>query len=135
VSWNEIEAFKDCVHGELKQELPSKSLVLEDLNTSGMVKNRKLSRAISDLGWRSFRDMLSAKSDKYGRNFRLISRWEPRSQRCSCCGNIGGKKALNIREWECFFCGTFHDRDVNAAINIKVAGGHTFDFKRTGRKA
>ncbi|WP_374756715.1 zinc ribbon domain-containing protein [Microcystis aeruginosa] len=44
-------------------------------------------------------------------------------------------QTLNIREWECFFCGTFHDRDVNAAINIKVAGGHTFDFKRTGRKA
>ncbi|MDJ0528269.1 MAG: RNA-guided endonuclease TnpB family protein, partial [Microcystis sp. M53600_WE12] len=91
----------------------------------GMVKNRKLSRAISDLGWRSFRDMLSAKSDKYGRDFRIISRWEPTSQRCSCCGNIGGKKALNIREWECLFCGTFHDRDVNAAINIKVAGGQS----------
>jgi putative transposase len=103
----------------------NQTVVLEDLNTSGMVKNRKLSRAISDLGWRSFRDMLSAKSDKYGRNFRLISRWEPTSQRCSCCGNIGGKKALNIREWECLFCGTFHDRDVNAAINIKVAGGQS----------
>ncbi len=50
----------------------NQTIVLEDLNTSGMVKNRKLSRAISDLGWRSFRDMLSAKSDKYGRNFRLI---------------------------------------------------------------
>jgi len=73
----------------------NQTIILEDLNTSGMVKNRKLSRAISDLGWRSFRDMLSAKSDKYGRNFRIISRWEPTSQRCSCCGNIGGKKALN----------------------------------------
>ncbi len=73
----------------------NQTIVLEDLNTSGMVKNRKLSRAISDLGWRFFRDMLSAKSDKYGRNFRIISRWEPTSQRCSCCGNIGGKKALN----------------------------------------
>jgi putative transposase len=101
----------------------NQTIVLEDLNTSGIVKNRKLSRAISDLGWRSFRDMLSAKSDKYGRDFRLISRWEPTSQRCSCCGNIGGRKALNVREWECLFCGTFHDRDVNAAINIKVAGG------------
>ncbi|MFM6873830.1 MAG: zinc ribbon domain-containing protein, partial [Microcystis panniformis] len=55
----------------------------------------------------------------------IISRWEPTSQRCSCCGNIGGKKALNIREWECLFCGTFHDRDVNAAIKIKVAGGQS----------
>jgi putative transposase len=90
-----------------------------------MVKNRKLSRAISDLGWRSFRDMLSAKSDKYGRDFLIIFRWEPTSQWCSCCGNIGGKKALNIREWECLFCGTFHDRDINAAVNIKVAGGQS----------
>jgi putative transposase len=103
----------------------NQTIVLEDLNTSVMVKNRKLSRAISDLGWRSFRDMLSAKSDKYGRDFLIISRWEPTSQRCSCCGNIGGKKALNIREWECFFCGTFHDRDINAAVNIKVAGGQS----------
>ncbi len=97
-----------------------------------MVKNRKLSRAISDLGWRSFRDMLSAKSDKYGRDFRIISSWEPTSQRCSYCGNIGGKKALNIREWECLFCGTFHDRDVNAAINIKVAGGQS-ETSKNGR--
>ena len=103
----------------------NQTIVLEDLNTSVMVKNRKLSRAISDLGWRSFRDMLSAKSDKYGRDFLIISRWEPTSQRCSCCGNIGGKKALNIREWECLFCGTFHDRDINAAVNIKVAGGQS----------
>jgi putative transposase len=110
----------------------NQTIVLEDLNTSGMVKNRNLSRTISDLGWRSFRDMLSAKSDKYGRNFRIISRWEPRSQRCSCCGNIGGKKALNIREWECLFCGTFHDRDVNAAINIKVAGGQS-ETSKNGR--
>ena len=103
----------------------NQTIILEDLNTSGMVKNRKLARAISDLGWRSFRDMLSAKSDKYGRDFRIITSWEPTSQRCFCCGNIGGKKALNVREWECFFCGTFHDRDINAAVNIKVAGGQS----------
>ena len=103
----------------------NQTVILEDLNTSGMMKNRKLSRAIADLGWRSFRDMLAAKSEKYGRDFRIISRWEPTSQQCSCCGNIGGKKALNVREWECLFCGAFHDRDVNAAVNIKVAGGHS----------
>lgn len=103
----------------------NQTIILEDLNTLGMLKNRKLSRAISDLGWRSFRDMLAAKSDKYGRDFRIISRWEPTSQRCSCCGNIGGKKALNVREWECLFCGAFHDRDINAAVNIKVAGGQS----------
>jgi len=101
----------------------NQTIVLDDLNTSGMLKNRKLSRAISDLGWRSFRDMLKAKSERYGRDFRVISRWEPTTQKCSCCGQIGGKKELSVREWTCLFCGETHDRDVNAAKNIKVAGG------------
>jgi len=101
----------------------NQTIILEDLNVSGMMKNRKLSRAISDLGWRSFRTMLEAKSEMYGRDFRVISRWEPTSQRCSCCRQIGGKKELSVREWTCLFCGAVHDRDQNAAINIKVAGG------------
>jgi putative transposase len=117
----------------------NQTIVLEDLAVSNMVKNRKLSRAISDLGWRSFRTMLEAKSAMYGRDFRVISRWEPTSQRCSCCGEIadalrsgsptmeahqaGGKKELSVREWSCLFCNAVHDRDTNAAQNIKVAGG------------
>jgi putative transposase len=107
-------------------------IALEDLNVSGMVKNRKLSRAISDLGWRSFRTMLEAKSAMYGRDLRVISRWEPTSQKCSCCGEKGGKKELNVREWECLFCGVIHDRDINASRNIiQVAGGQS--ETQTGR--
>ncbi len=94
------------------------TIVLEDLNVSGMVRNRKLAKAISDLGWRQFRTLTEAKCEKYGREFRVINRWEPTSQKCSCCGFRGGKKELNVREWTCLNCGTFHDRDVNAAINI-----------------
>jgi putative transposase len=91
-----------------------------------MIKNRKLSRAISDLGWRSFRDMLTAKAEKYGRDLRIIDRWEATSQKCSCCGEKGGKKELNIREWTCLFCNTLHDRDINASVNIlNVAEGHS----------
>lgn len=59
-----------------------------------IVKNRKLSKAISDLGWRQFRsflEALEAKAEKYGRVCRVISRWEPTSQKCSCCGFRGGK--------------------------------------------
>lgn len=114
----------------------NQTIVLEDLNTAGMIKNRKLSRAISDLGWRQFREFLEGKAQKYGREFRTIDRWEPSSQRCSCCGEIGGKKELSIREWACLFCGTSHDRDINAAINIKVAGGHseTLNGRRGKRK-
>ena len=85
-------------------------IALEDLNVSGMVKNRKLARAISDLGWRSFRNMLEAKAEIYGRDFRVIDRWEPTSQTCSCCGQKGGKRELSVREWTCLFCGTQHDR-------------------------
>ncbi len=115
----------------------NQTMVLEDLNTSGMLRNRKLSRAISDLGWRSFRTMLEAKAEMYGRDFRVISRWEPTSQRCSSCGEIGGKKELSVREWTCLFCGETHDRDVNAARNIKVAGGlsETLNGHRGRRKS
>jgi putative transposase len=100
-------------------------IVLEDLNTAGLMKNRCLSRAISDLGWRQFRTFLEAKTEKYGRELRVIDRWEPTSQKCSCCGFRGGKLDLSIREWECLNCGAIHDRDTNAAINILVAGGHS----------
>ncbi|RQH17458.1 RNA-guided endonuclease InsQ/TnpB family protein [Okeania hirsuta] len=103
----------------------NQTVVLEDLNVSGMVKNRKLSRAISDLGWRQFRTLLEGKAEKYGRDFRVISKWEPTSQKCSCCGFKGGKLDLSVREWECLNCGTKHDRDENAAINILVAGGQS----------
>ncbi|ELR99876.1 RNA-guided endonuclease TnpB family protein [Gloeocapsa sp. PCC 73106] len=112
----------------------NQTLVLEDLNTAGMVKNRKLSRAISDLGWRTFRNMLEAKAQMYGREFRIISRWEPTSQRCSNCGEIGGKKELSVREWTCLYCGAHHDRDINAAVNIKVAGGHLETLNGRGGK-
>ena len=150
----------DFLH-KLSTDLVKKydTIVLEDLNVSGMVKNRKLAKAISDLGWRQFRTLTEAKCDKYGREFRVIDRWEPTTQKCSNCGFKGGKKELNVREWTCLNCGTFHDRDVNAAINIlevvqlktkvetqaienpiqlslfaEVAEGHSETIKRTRRK-
>jgi putative transposase len=102
----------------------NQAIVLEDLNVSGMVKNRRLARAISDVGWRQFRTLLESKSIRYGRDLQVISRWEPTSQRCSSCGQLGGKKPLDVRVWTCLHCGAEHDRDVNAAVNIKAAGGH-----------
>ena len=112
----------------------NQTIVLEDLNVSGMVKNRKLSRAISDLGWRSFRTMLEAKAAMYGREFRVIDRWEPTTQKCHECGFKGGKKELSVREWTCLNCGAVHDRDINAAVNILVAGGHPETINGRGRK-
>ena len=112
----------------------NQTIVLEDLNVSGMIKNRKLSRAISDLGWRQFRTLLEAKAEKYGRDLRIISRWEPTSQTCCCCGLKGGKLDLSVREWECLNCGAKHDRDQNAAINILVAGGQSETLNGRGGK-
>ncbi len=106
----------------------NQSISLEDLNVSGMLRNHCLAKAISDLGWRTFRTMLEAKAEMYGRDVFVISRWEPTSQTCSSCGEKtlqkkAGMEGLKIREWLCSNCRTHHDRDVNAAKNIKVAGG------------
>ena len=111
-------------------------IVLEDLNVSGMVKNRRLARAINRQGWYQFRVFCSAKSDKFSREFRVISRWEPTSQVCSECGYKWGKLELSIRSVVCLNCSTQHDRDENAAKNIKKVGiGHCHDSKRTQRES
>ncbi|NEQ71194.1 MAG: IS200/IS605 family element transposase accessory protein TnpB [Symploca sp. SIO2D2] len=114
----------------------NQTIVLEDLNVSGMVKNRKLSRAISQQGWREFRVLVEAKSEKYERNFVVISRWEPTSQTCSDCGYKWGKIDLSVRSVLCLNCGTEHDRDENASVNIeKVGMGHRHDSKCTSRQS
>jgi len=113
----------------------NQSIALEDLNVSGMVKNRKLSRVISLQGWRAFRTLLEGKAAKYGRTFTVISRWEPTSQVCSDCGFKWGKLDLKIRTVTCVSCGSEHDRDENAAKNIEKVGiGNCHDSKRTGRE-
>lgn len=110
---------KDFLH-KLSTKLVSENqaIVLEDLNVSGMVKNRKLSRAISQQGWREFRTLCEGKSEKLNRDFHVISRWEATSQVCSECGYKWGKLDLKIRSVKCLNCGTEHDRDENAAKNI-----------------
>ncbi|NJK35991.1 MAG: IS200/IS605 family element transposase accessory protein TnpB [Oscillatoriales cyanobacterium SM2_2_1] len=106
---------------------------LEDLNVSGMVKNRKLARAISEAGWREFRTMCENKSAKYGRETRTISRWQPTSQYCCECNYRWGKLDLSIRELVCLGCGTLQDRDGNASRNIEAVGvGHTHNENWTG---
>ncbi|MEG4073040.1 transposase [Microcoleus sp. Pol14C2] len=90
-------------------------IILEDLKVSGMLKNRKLSRAISQQVWREFRTLCEAKSEKFGREFQVISRWEPTSQVCADCGFKWGKIDLSIRSLLCMSCGTDQDRDENGA--------------------
>ena len=124
-----MEAKQRDIRKDFNQKLASRLVrenrvvVLEDLNVSGMVKNRCLARAISRAGWRQIRTMCEAKATMIvGREVRLIDRWEPTSQVCSCCGYRWGKLDLSIRELVCINCGVKQDRDVNAAANIKAAG-------------
>jgi putative transposase len=87
-----------------------------------MVRNRRLSRAIGDCGWGTFRAMLEYKAARCGRRVVVIDRWFPSSKMCSACGFVLAELGLKVREWQCPSCGTRHDRDVNAAKNILAAG-------------
>ena len=129
------ETRKDFLHKlSTKVVSENQTIALEDLNVSGMVKNRKLARTISLQGWREFRVLCEAKSDKLSRTFHAINRWEPTSQICSDCGFKWGKIDLSIRSVLCLNCGIEEDRDENAAKNIEKVGiGHCHDSKRAQR--
>lgn len=125
---------KDFLH-KLSTKIVSENqtIILEDLNVAGMLKNRKLSRAISQQGWGEFRSLCEAKCEKFGRAFHVISRWAPTSQVCSSCGFRWGKIDLSVRSVVCLNCHTEHDRDENASKNIEMVGtGNWHDLKWTG---
>ena len=97
-------------------------IVVETLKIQNLMKNRKLSKSIADVGWSIFINMISYKAERYGKELIQIDQWYPSSQICSHCHHNDGKKALSIREWTCTYCHTNHDRDINAAINIRNKG-------------
>jgi putative transposase len=99
-------------------------IAVETLNVKGMMKNHCLAQSIGDASWGELIRQLEYKAAWYGRTLVKIDQWFPSSKRCSNCGHTLKKLPLNIREWDCPDCGTHHDRDVNAAINI-LAVGHT----------
>jgi putative transposase len=84
----------------------------------GMMTNQKLARNIGDIGFHEFRRQLEYKSRLYGANLVTASRWFPSSKICSACGRISEELPLSLREWTCP-CGAFHDRDINAARNLR----------------
>ncbi|MEX5713966.1 RNA-guided endonuclease TnpB family protein, partial [Parafrankia sp. FMc6] len=100
----------------------NQTVVIEDLSVRNMVRNHSLARVISDASWSELRRMLEYKAGWYGRTVIAIDRFYPLSKTCSVCGSIVKKLPLNVREWACRGCGTVHDRDVNAAVNILAAG-------------
>lgn len=98
------------------------TIAAEDLNISGMLRNRRVAKAISDCGWRQFLWMLEYKAQRSGRQFVQIGRWFPSSKTCSACGHLLAELSLNTRTWQCPSCRTRHDRDINAAKNILAEG-------------
>ena len=97
-------------------------VVLESLKVKNMMSNHKLAKSIADVSWSEFVRQLGYKADWYRREIIKIDTWYPSSQVCSNCGHKDGKKALSVREWTCSVCGTHHERDINAAINILNEG-------------
>jgi putative transposase len=92
---------------------------IEDLHVSGMVKNHKLARAVLDMSFFAFRRQLEYKSKMRGGHVILADRFYPSSKTCSCCGYKNNELTLSVREWTCPDCGVNHDRDMNAAANLK----------------
>ena len=95
---------------------------VESLRVKNMIRNPNLAKAISDAGWGEFVRQLEYKAEWAGRQLVKIDQWYPSSRRCSGCGHIKDALPLNIRAWDCPACGVAHDRDINAARNIKAAG-------------
>jgi putative transposase len=100
----------------------NQTIVIEDLHVRGMLGNHSLARAIGDAAWSELRRMLQYKCAWYGRDLVLVDRWLPSSKTCSTCGHLTDQLALSVRNWTCQRCGSWHDRDVNAAKNILAAG-------------
>jgi putative transposase len=92
---------------------------IENLNVKGMTTNRSLARAISDMGFFEFRRQLEYKAKMRGGKVVVVDRFFPSSKLCSDCGFHACEMLLSVREWTCANCGETHDRDVNAAINLK----------------
>ena len=112
---------------------------VETLNVKGMMRNRKLARAISDLGWSEFVHQLEYKAQWHGRTLTKCDRWFASTKTCSLCQTKRAKMSLKVRTWTCTACGAVHDRDTNAAQNLDAAGQAVRacggDVRREGLKA
>ncbi len=106
----------------------NQTICLEDLNIKGMMKNHNLAQSISDVSWSEFNRQLEYKAEWHGKNILRIGRFEPSSKVCSECGYKNKELKLSDRTWICTICNKDHDRDINAAKNIK-----DFSFNKIGQ--
>jgi len=117
---NKKEYYLHNVVNQLLSE--NQTIVIEDLNVKGMLKNHKLARSIQELSLNRFKTILKYKAEWYGREVIDVSRWFPSSKLCHGCGYKNTGLTLKDREWICPECGLIHDRDLNAAINVRNEG-------------
>jgi putative transposase len=117
------DARRDFLHKTTTGLVRGHDLIaIEDLQVSGMARNRRLARAISDCGWGEFRRQLEYKCQRAGRRLIVTGRWYPSTKMCSACGLVLAELPLQARAWRCPSCRARHDRDLNAAKNIPAAG-------------
>jgi putative transposase len=111
---------EDFLH-KLSRKIVNENQVIavENLNVKGMVRNHNLAKAISDCGWGMFCTMLKYKAENEGKTYIEVDRWFPSSKTCNVCLNQVGSLPLDVRNWTCEYCQTTHDRDINAATNIR----------------
>ena len=117
---NQKEYYLHSVVNQILSE--NQTIVMEDLNVSGMLKNHHLAKSIQELSLNRFKTIMKYKSEWYGRELIFVDRFFPSSKLCSKCGYKNDQLTLKDREWICPECGSVHDRDLNAANNIKTEG-------------
>lgn len=126
---NQKEAY---IHSVVNELLTYYDVVfMEDLNVQGMLKNHKLAKAIAEVGFYRFKQVLTDKANNNYKQVIEVSRYYPSSKTCSQCGYKNKELTLNDREWTCPVCGTHHDRDLNAAMNILMEGERIIGVRST----
>jgi len=135
---NKIAKCREDFHHKLSRRIVNENqvIVVENLAVANMVKNHKLAKAISQVGWGKFCTMLKYKADQEGKVYQEVDRFFASSKTCNNCLNRVDSLDLSIRFWDCNSCGTHHDRDINAAINIRDEGLRILNLTSgTGDKA
>lgn len=114
--------FLHKVTHELTHDSQVRTVFIEDLDVRGMQRNHHLAKSVSDASFGEFVRQLTYKGQWYGVNVIKIGRWDASSKTCSVCGAVNRALKLSDREWTCVCCGTRHDRDYNASVNVKLFG-------------
>ncbi|MGB8689518.1 MAG: RNA-guided endonuclease TnpB family protein [Microcoleus sp.] len=132
--YKQVSNFRQDYLHKLSRKIADNNqvVVVENLNVKGMVRNHKLAHAISDTGWGTFVNFLNYKLERSGGKLVEIDRWFPSSKLCSNCHYQISELPLDVRTWVCRQCGTHHDRDGNAAMNIRAEGIRMLSSSGTG---